>query len=255
MQEVEAVGRLAGKAALVTGGSRGIGAAIAARLAQDGASVVINYVRSRQAAQALVADIESAGGQALAIRADITRRDELEQLFKEAMDVYGRLDVLVNNAGDDAFAALARIDEAHIDALFDLNLKAAIFAAQRAAECFGEDGGRIINISSIIARTPQAERSIYSASKAALEAVTVAFAAELGPHGVTVNAVAPGSTETDLTRDRIVGAVRDAVVANTPLGRLGQPEDIAALVAFLASEEGAWITGQVIAADGGRNDL
>ena len=255
MQAIESACRLGGKVALVTGGSRGIGAAIATRLARDGASVVVNYIRSREAAQALVTDIEAGGGRALAFKADITRREELDELFNAAMGVHGRLDILVNNAGDDAFAAIAQIDEAHIDALFDLNLKAAIFAAQRAAACFGEGGGRIVNISSIIARTPQAERGIYSASKAALEAVTVAFAAELGPRGITVNAVAPGSTETDLIRDRMVGAVRDAVVAKTPMGRLGQPDDIAGLVAFLASDEASWITGQVIAADGGRMDM
>ena len=227
------------RVALITGASRGIGAAITSRLAQSGATVVVNYSRSAHAAEALVSELRAAGTEALAVRADITQRDQLEGLFDATLGAFGRLDILVNNAGDDAFASLAEIDEAHIDRLFDLNLKAAIFACQRAAALFGDQGGHIINISSIIARTPQPQRAIYSASKAALEAITVAFAAELGPRAITVNAVAPGSTETDLTRARMVGAVRDAIVAKTPLGRLGQPEDIAGLVAFLAGEDAA----------------
>lgn len=244
-----------GKVALITGASRGIGAAAARRMARDGVAIAVNYVANSQAADGVVADIAAAGGDAVAVQADVADRDQRERLFDAVMAEYGRLDILVNNAGADAFASLAEIDQAHIDMLMTINVDAAIFACQRAAQLMGPEGGRIINISSIITRTPQPNRAIYGASKAALEAITESFAAELGPRRITVNAVRPGSTETDMTRERIAGAVREAVEAKTPLGRLGQPEDIAGIIAFLASDDAAWITGEIIAADGGRLDM
>jgi 3-oxoacyl-[acyl-carrier protein] reductase len=244
-----------GKVALITGASRGIGAASARRLARDGFWVAVNYVTNRHAADAVVGEIETAGGRAFALQADVASRDDRRRMFEAVIEACGRLDVLVNNAGADAFASLAEIDEDHLASLMGVNFEAVLFACQQAARLMDRAGGRIINITSIVARTPQPNRAVYGASKAAVEAITASFAAELGPRGITVNAVAPGSTETDMTRRRMVGAVRDAIVANTPLGRLGQPEDIAGLVAFLASDEAAWITGEVIAADGGRMDV
>jgi 3-oxoacyl-[acyl-carrier protein] reductase len=244
-----------GKVALITGASRGIGAASARRLARDGFWVAVNYVTNRQAADAVVGEIETAGGRAFALQADVASRGDRRRMFEAVIEACGRLDVLVNNAGAEAFASLAEIDQDHVASLMGVNFDAVLFACQQAARLMDRAGGRIINITSIGARTPQPGRAVYCASKAAVEAITVAFAAELGPSGITVNAVAPGSTETDMTRRRMVGAVRDAIVANTPLGRLGRPEDIAGLVAFLASDEAAWITGEVLAADGGRMDM
>lgn len=250
---------LAGKVALVTGASRGIGAAIAERLARDGATVAINYRANVNDANALAGEIVDAGGQALTLQADLTRRTENHRLVDEVVGQCGGLDILVNNAGVDAFAGLNDIDEAHVESLMSLNFNAAIYAAQRAVEAFEAkdppSGGRIINISSIIVRTPQPQRSIYAASKAALEAATVAWAAELGPRGITVNTVAPGSIDTDMTRARFVGELREKIVAATPMGRLGRPTDIGGVVSFLASDDAAWITGQIIAVDGGRMDM
>lgn len=251
---------LAGKVALVTGGSRGIGAAIAERLARNGAIVAINYRADVDSATTLAGEIVDAGGHALTIQADLTKRVENHRLVDEVVDRCGGLDILVNNAGVDAFARLSEIDEAHVESLMSLNFNAAIYSTQHAVEAFAtkdrsSGGARVINISSIIARTPQPQRSIYAASKAALEAATVAWAAELGPSGITVNAVAPGSIDTDMTRARFVGELRQKIIASTPMGKLGQPTDIANLVSFLASDDAGWITGQIMAVDGGRMDM
>ena len=202
-----------------------------------------------------MAEIEAAGGTATALGADVADLAELDLLFDRTIAWAGRLDILVNNAGLHIFGRLEEIDADHVDRQMDLNFKSALFACQRAAALMAGPGGRIVNISSIIARTPQAGRSIYAASKAALEALTVALAAELGPRGITVNAVSPGSTDTDMTRPYMVGAMRERALAGTPMGRLGAPEDIAAAVAFLASVEAGWITGEVLAVDGGRMDM
>lgn len=246
--------KLTGKVAVVTGASRGIGAGIAKRLAADGAAVVVNYAKNEAAAQEVVRAITEAGGQAVAFQADLSNTAQIKGLFEAALAEYGRLDILVNNAGSTLFAPLEQIDAGHISQQFDLNVTGLIFASQEAAKHFsGDRGGRIINLSSVVTDGALAGGSVYTATKAAVEAVTRTLATELGPLGVTVNAVAPGAVDTDLFK-ATGGATEEGVdffKSRTPLGRIGQPEDIAGPVAFFASDDAAWVTGQVLQAGGG----
>jgi len=240
---------LAGKIALVTGASRGIGRAIATRLAADGALVAVHYATNKAAAEATVAAILAAGGAAFAIAADLAEREGPERLLA-ACDVAlyrrgseSRLHILVNNAGIGSHSPIATADEAEFDRLVAVVIQKAL---PRLA-----DGGRIVNVTSTAARIGYAETPIYTAAKAALEALTLSVARSLGPRGITVNAVAPGATDTDmnaLARDPVSAR---QIAAETILGRVGRPEDIAEVVAFLASEPARWITGQVIEASGG----
>jgi len=242
---------LEGKVAVVTGASRGIGAAIAQRLAKDGASVVVNYRGQKELAESVVQGIRDAGGQAVAIQADVADPEQLSRLFREAEEAYGRLDVLVNNAGVAEFAPIEEITLEHVDRMFSVNVGGVLLAAREAVSRFGEEGGRIINIGSVVADTPPPASSAYSASKAAVGVITKTLAAELGPRGVTVNAVAPGPVETDMLSSSGLAEMSEMMVARTPLGRLGRPEDVAGVVAFLASGDAGWVTGQVVNATGG----
>jgi 3-oxoacyl-[acyl-carrier protein] reductase len=245
------MGKLSGKAAIVTGGSRGIGAAISARLAADGARVVVNYARSEEAAKAVVAEIEAAGGVAVAIQADVTDLAQLKQLFVKSHEAFGRLDILVNNAGVGGISPVGGFTIEDYDRIMNTNVKAALFATQEAAALFPDSGGRIINISSGVARVSPPYAALYSASKAALEAITRSTAYELGPRNITVNAVAPGITETDMVHEFYPLDRLQRMINATPLGRLGQPDDIADVVAFFTSDEARWVTAQVIDANGG----
>jgi len=246
-----------GKIALVTGAGRGIGRAIAERLAAEGALVVINYVRDATAAAEAVATIKKDGGDAFALQADVGRVSEVEALFR-ALDAElarrGRepgLDILINNAGTGSFSSIAEADEAAFNRTFDTNVKGALFVTRTALERMNA-GGRIVMISSIAATMPWPGLALYAASKAALNALTTAVALEAGARGITVNAVAPGWTATDLNRDlRSDGKIADAIAAKTVLGRWGTVSDIAAVVTFLASPDAAWVTGQIIEASGG----
>lgn len=244
------MGSLEGKVAVVTGASRGIGAAIAKRLAQDGAVVVVNYLGNASMAEDVVASIERAGGKARAMQADISEPDHIVSLFQRVAEAYERLDILVNNAGTAEFLALNNADQTHIDSIFNLNVKGLLLATRAASELMSF-GGRIINISSGAARAGNPNGSVYAGSKAAVDAITACLAAELGPRGITVNAVSPGITTTDLLDRVIPRDVQDLLVTRTPLGRLGTPEDIADVVGFLASDDARWVTGQVIGASGG----
>ena len=226
------MGSLTGKVAIVTGGSRGIGRAIAERLGRDGASVVVNYTQSAEKAQEVVRAIEAGGGQAVAVQADISQMVGVWRLFAETQGKYGRLDVLVNNAGTATFAPMADVTEEDFDALFSLNVKGAFFAMQEAARRLA-DGGRIVNISSGITIGGGPGGSVYAGTKGALEQFTLAAAKELGPRGITVNTVSPGMTETDLMRTVIPAERQQGAAQASPLGRLGQPDDIAEVVAFL----------------------
>jgi 3-oxoacyl-[acyl-carrier protein] reductase len=243
---------LKGKVAIVTGASKGIGAGIAEDLAKQGAVVVVNYSSSPAQAAEVVAKIKAAGGKAKAIRANISKLSEAKQLVKDTLAEFGRLDILVNNAGIYEFAPLPDITEELFDRIFDLNVKGLLFATQAAVNAFGESGGAIINISSVASIAAEPTSSVYSATKAAVDSFTRTLAAELGPRKILVNSILPGPVETPGTH--ALGQF-DALVArflaNTPLGRVGQPSDIAKVVSFLASEDSGWITGQVIPVAGG----
>jgi 3-oxoacyl-[acyl-carrier protein] reductase len=245
------MGRLQGKVALVTGASRGIGAAVARRLAADGAKVVVNYARSAEAADEVARQIKGAGGEATLVRADVSDPGQIAPLFEAVLNAYGRLDILVNNAGVFERRPIGEVDREHYDRVFDTNVRGPLLATVEAVKHFGPEGGRIVNISSVAARAPVGGGSVYAATKAALEALTRCHAAELGPNRVTVNAVAPGTTETDMLRAGLPEDVQQHMIRNTALGRLGTPEDIADVVAFLASDDGRWVTGQFINVDGG----
>lgn len=237
------------KVAIVTGAGRGIGAAIARELAGQGLRVAVNYLKSREAAERTVSEIVARGGKAIAVQAAVEDEQDLDRLFRTVLDEWGRLDVLVNNAGVNAAAACEAITSQLFDQTFGINLKAALLATQRAVKAFGPEGGAIINISSSLADQPFPGQAIYAASKAALSAASRVLAQELGPRSIRVNAVAPGATDTDFLQ--VDAATRGYIESRTPLRRVGRPEDIAKVVAFLASDAGAWVTGQVIGADGG----
>ena len=239
-----------GGAALVTGGSRGIGAAIATRLAADGFSVLVNYHTDHQAAQQVVDDIVKQGGRAVAAQADVADAGQMKGLFERAVSMFGRLDVVVSNAGVGRSVPIAQASDADFDAVFATNTRGT-FMALREASRWLSDGGRIVVISRA-GLPPSAGGGLYAASKAAGDALVRAAAQEFGPRQITVNSVLPGATRTDMWagRDHRVGG-DSAVAARTALGRLGEPKDIADVVAFLASDQARWITGATIAADGG----
>jgi 3-oxoacyl-[acyl-carrier protein] reductase len=242
------LGKLAGKVAIVTGASRGIGRGIAERLARDGAAVVVNYSGSEAEARSLVATIEQGGGRAVAIQADLSRLPELRRLFAESDAAFGRLDILVNNAGIGAITPLEEVDEETFDRVFALNARAVLFACQEAAKRLGE-GGRIINISSSSTVFPMAGTAVYAASKAVPKVFTEVLAKELGGRGITVNSVVPGPVVPGM----FAGApeqFQEMAATSSPFGRLGTPADIADIVAFLAGEESRWISGQHILANG-----
>lgn len=243
---------LTGKTAIVTGASLGIGAAIARKLAAEGASVVVNYARSQAQASKLVDEIRKAGGKAIAVQADLRDEAQIKKLFDEAVKAYGKVDVLVNNAGQYEFLPLDAVTGKHIDWHFDLNVKSLILATKEAVKLFGDNGGNIINISSIAGTGAVPNGSVYSATKAAVDSLTRSLAAELGPKKIIVNAVSPGATVTEgvHTMDP-QGEMFKGLAARTPFGRPGQPEEIANVVAFLAGSEAAWITGEVVSVSGG----
>ena len=242
--------KLDGKVAIVTGASKGIGAGIALRLAADGASVVVNYARSADAAGLLVAAIKKAGGHATAVQADISEPDQIKTLFKKAVDEFGHVDILINNAGIYEFGDLAGVTPESIDRQFGLNVKGLILATQAAAETFPAAGGVVVNISSGAGVTPIAQAQVYSATKGAVDNLTRSLALELGPRKIRVVGVAPGLTATEGTSG--MGEEGAApFVARTPLGRIGQPADIAAAVAFVVSEDASWITGETLQVGGG----
>jgi 3-oxoacyl-[acyl-carrier protein] reductase len=247
--------KLEGQVALVTGSARGIGAAIAERLASDGAAVAINYATSAKEADAIVERIRSAGGRAKALQADMSSPIEARALVETTFREFGRLDILVNNAATaTGHAPLAAVDEALVRTNFALNLGGPIFATQAAVTHFPQQGGRVINVSSLTATRLFAGASVYAATKSALEALTRVWAAEFGPNGVTVNAVAPGPVDTDMLKRALPNeAARQYLIARTPLGRIGTPSDVADVVAFLASDDARWLTGQVIEISGGMN--
>ena len=245
--------KLAGKVAVVTGASKGIGAAIAKQLAAEGASVVVNYASSKTGADKVVAEITSAGGKAVAVQGDVARKADIERLFAETKETFGQLDVLVNNAGIYEFAPLEQITEEHFHKQFNLNVLGLLLTTQEALKHFNPGGGSIINLSSVVSTWTPPNGSVYSATKAAVDAVTGSLAKELGARKIRVNAVRPGMVETEGTRTAGIteSDMRKQYEAQASLGRIGQPQDIATAVTFLASSDSSWITGETLLISGG----
>jgi 3-oxoacyl-[acyl-carrier protein] reductase len=245
--------KLEGKVAVVTGASKGIGAEIAKHLAAEGASVVVNYASSKAGAEEVVAEISRRGGKAVAVQADVARPEEIQRLFAESKKAFGKLDVLVNNAGIYDFAPLEAITPEHFHKQFNLNVLGLILATQEAVKHFGEGGGSVINISSLVSKLALPTSTVYAATKAAVDSVTRTLSAELGPKKIRVNAVNPGMVETEgnaMAKDT-ENDFRKMVEAHTPLGRIGQVDDIAPAVAFFASDDAQWVTGETLYIAGG----
>ncbi len=239
------------KVAVVTGASRGIGAAIARHLAANGFAVVVNYKTRKDEADAVIAEIIRTGGNAASFEADVSSDSDAKGLIDFAVSEFGRVDVLVNNAGLAVGRPLIEIDMDHVNAQTGLNIAGLLFASKQAVLAFGDAGGTIINISSIQGVSPIPGGAVYCATKAAVNAITVSLAAELGLRKIRVNAVAPGLTMTKQMKAKVPEEAKQEIMKDTPLGRLGTPEEIAEVVGFLASNAARWITGQVITASGG----
>jgi 3-oxoacyl-[acyl-carrier protein] reductase len=246
-------GTLKGKVAVVTGASKGIGAEIARRLAADGAAVVVNYATSKDGADKVVADIARRDGKAVAVQADVAKEGDVRRLFADAKKAFGRVDILVNNAGIYEFAPLENVTAEHFHKQFDLNVLGLLLATREAANQFGPAGGSVINISSVVATTGFPQASVYSATKGAVDAITRSLAKELGPKKVRVNSVNPGMVATEGTHALgfIESDFQRQYEAQAPLGRIGGPADVAPTVAFLASDDGGWITGETWHVSGG----
>jgi 3-oxoacyl-[acyl-carrier protein] reductase len=245
--------KLSGKVAVVTGASKGIGASIAEQLAAAGATVVVNYSSSKEGADRVVANIKKQGGQAVALQANLSKPEEVQKLFAETKKTYDKVDILVNNAGIYEFAPLEDVTPELFHKQFDLNVLGLLLATKEAVKLMGSAGGSIVNISSIAARSAPPTTSVYSATKAAVNAITISLSQELGPKKIRVNAVNPGMVETEGTHTAGIteSDFRKQVEAQTPLGRIGQPKDIAPIVAFLASNDSSWISGETFYVAGG----
>jgi 3-oxoacyl-[acyl-carrier protein] reductase len=244
--------KLAGKVAVVTGASKGIGAGIAKALAAEGAAVVVNYASSKAGADAVVAAIEQAGGRAIAVQGDVSKAEQAQGLIGAAVKTFGRLDILVNNSGVYGFAAIEDVTEEQYRWMFDINVLGLLQTSAAAAPHLGE-GGSIINISSVVTSVLMPQSAVYSATKGAVDAITGVLANELAPRKIRVNAINPGYIETEGTHSAgVTGSEAEAgFIADTPLGRAGTPDDIAAVAVFLASDDARWLTGEKIAASGG----
>ncbi|HWD28132.1 MAG TPA: glucose 1-dehydrogenase [Rhizomicrobium sp.] len=245
--------KLKGKIAVVTGASKGIGAGIAARLAEEGAAVVVNYASDRSGADRIVSDIKTKGGRAVAVQGDVAKAGDVKRLFEETQKAFGAPDILVNNAGVFKFTSLDDVAADEFHRQFDINVLGTLLATQEAARRFGDKGGSVINVSSVVSQSAPAGAAIYAATKGAVDTLTGVLAKELGPRNIRVNAVAPGLTETEGTHTAgfANGDFADHAKAQTPLGRIGQPDDIAKVAVFLASDDSAWLTGERIVAAGG----
>lgn len=245
--------KLTGKVAVVTGASKGIGAGIARRLAGEGAAVVVNYATSREGADKVVADIVGAGGRAVAVQGNVATAADADRIVAEANSAFGKIDILVNNAGVYRFTAIEEVTEEEFHRQFDTNVLGLLLATKAAAARFGDEGGSVINIGSVVSRLTPPGSSIYTATKGAVDAITRVLAKELGPRKIRVNAINPGVVETEGTHAAgISGSEFEAhAVRQTPLGRVGQPDDIAAVAVFLASDDARWVTGETLVVSGG----
>ena len=245
--------KLAGRVAVVTGASKGIGAAIAEHLAAEGAAVVVNYASSKAGADVVVKRITQSDGKAVAVQADLSKPEDIQRLFAETKKAFGKLDILVNNAGVYEFAPLEAITPAHFHKQYNLNVLGLLLATQEAVKYIGAEGGSIINIGSVVATLGPPMGSVYSGTKAAVNAITKSLAKELGARKIRVNAVNPGMVETEGVHAAGLAEsdFRKEIEEATPLGRIGQPQDIAPAVVFLASPGAGWITGETLYISGG----
>jgi len=253
MAKLSDTAKLSNKVAIVTGASKGIGAGIAKGLAAAGAAVVVNYASSKEGADHVVAEIVAAGGKALAVQGDVSKASDVKRLFAETKKAFGRLDVLVNNAGVYQFATLGDITEEQFHRQFNTNVLGLILATQEAEKLFGSEGGSIINIGSTISRVTPPTSAVYTATKSAVDAVTHVLAKELGPKKIRVNSINPGVVETEGAHTAgVIGSdFQKQFESQTPLGRIGQPKDIAPIAVFLASQDSGWLTGETLLASGG----
>jgi 3-oxoacyl-[acyl-carrier protein] reductase len=245
--------KLSGKVAIVTGASKGIGAGIAKSLAAEGAAVVVNYSSSKAGADRVVAQITAKGGKAVAVQGDVGKAEDVKRLLEKTKETFGSLDILVNNAGVYRFEPLEQVTEDEFHREFNTNVLGTILSTREAIKYFGPDGGSVINISSVASTLTPPQSVVYSATKSALDGVTRVLAKELGSRNIRVNSINPGGVETEGTHSSgIVGSdFANQMIARTPLGRFGQPEDIAPIAVFLASPESSWLTGEIITASGG----
>jgi len=247
------MGKLKNRIAVVTGASKGIGAGIAKGFAAEGANVVVNYASSKEDAERVITEIKEKGGKAIAVQADVSKAADVRRLFAETRKAFGKLDVLVNNAGVYEFATLAEITEEQFHRLFNTNVLGLILATQEAAKLFGPGGGSIINIGSTASQVTLPATAVYTATKGAVDAITHVLAKELGPKKIRVNSINPGMVETEGVRTGgfIGSEFQKQLEAQTPLGRIAQPNDIAPIAVFLASEDSGWLTGETLLASGG----
>jgi 3-oxoacyl-[acyl-carrier protein] reductase len=245
--------KLKNKVAIVTGASKGIGASIAKYFAAEGAKVVVNYASSKEGADKVVKAITDNGGTAIPVQADVSKEADVLRLFEETKKAFGALDILVNNAGVYIYEPIEQVSEGTINQHLNINVLGAVLTIREAVKQFGDKGGNIINISSGASNMPMATGSVYSATKAALDAITISLSKELGSRKIRINSILPGATETEGTHSSgIVGSdFEKKLIENTPLGRMGQPEDVAKFAVLLASDDAAWITGEKISVSGG----
>jgi 3-oxoacyl-[acyl-carrier protein] reductase len=247
------MGKLSGKTAVVTGASKGIGAGIAKDLAAAGAAVVVNYSSSKEGAESVVAEIKAKGGVAIAVQGDVAKAADVKKIFAETKQAFGRLDILVNNAGVYNFAPLDAVTEEDFHRHFNINVLGLLLATQEAARQFGPDGGSVINIGSVVSAINPPESVVYTATKHAVDGVTRVLAKELGPKKIRVNSINPGLVATEGTNAvGVIGSEAEKqMAARTPLGRTGQPSDIAPVAVFLASDDAGWVTGETLEVSGG----
>jgi len=245
--------KLTGKVAIVTGASKGIGASVAAHLAAEGAAVVVNYSSSKAGADRVVAEITAKGGKAVAVQANVAKPEDIARLVAESQAAFGPIDILVNNAGIYEFSAIEEITPEHFHRQFDLNVLGLLLVTKEALKAFNPAGGSVINISSVVSQARFPGAVVYAATKGAVDAITRVLASELGPRGIRVNSVNPGMVETEGVHAAGIAEsdFRKKIEAETPLGRIGQPGDIAPAAVFLASDDSAWLTGETIVIAGG----
>jgi 3-oxoacyl-[acyl-carrier protein] reductase len=245
--------KLTGKVAVVTGASKGIGASIAKHLAAEGAAVVVNYASSKTGANQVVSEITANGGKAVAVQADVANKADIDRLFAETKKTYGQVDVLVNNAGIYEFSPIEGVTQESFHKQFNVNVLGLVLTTQEALKHFTSKGGSIVNISSVVSTLGVSGGAVYSGTKGAVDAITRSLAKELGPRGIRVNAINPGMVETEGYQSAGIAesGMRKEVEAQTPLGRIGQPQDIATAAVFLASSDSAWLTGETLTISGG----